>query len=95
MVIMTGIIIVLAVWLLLMYDGKRMRDVRLERLNRINDQHDKEYNNLNRICIEYQENSDALIQANNELIALNKELILENEKMQTSLKNQRLKFYAE
>ena len=95
MVIMTGVIIVLAVWLLLMYDGKRMRDIRLERLNRINDQHDKEYNNLNRICIEYQENSDALIQANNELIALNKELILENEKMQTSLKNQRLKFYAE
>lgn len=95
MVIMTGIIIVLAVWILLMYDGKRMRDIRLERLNRINDQHDKEYNNLNRICIEYQENSDALIQANNELIALNKELILENEKMQTSLKNQRLKFYAE
>jgi regulator of PEP synthase PpsR (kinase-PPPase family) len=93
MVIMTGIIIVLAVWILLMYDGKRMRDIRLERLNRINDQHDKEYNNLNRICIEYQENSDALIQANNELIALNKELILENEKMQTSLKNQRLKFY--
>ena len=92
---MTGIIIVLAVWILLMYDGKRMRDIRLERLNRINDQHDKEYNNLNRICIEYQENSDALIQANNELIALNKELILENEKMQTSLKNQILKFYAE
>lgn len=89
MVILTGIIIVLAVWILLMYDGKRMRDIRLERLNRINDQHDKEYNRVFHAYMCASESVKELYRKNKELISINNELILENSKMQEELKNNR------